>query len=182
MVIIAFLLFGVLGLRSLKSSYFPLTESHVVQISVVYPGASPMEIEEGVILKIEDNLKGLRGVERVTSISRENSGSITVEVEEELDINFMLLEVKNAVNFISKYETTLVNVCKKKSYDGVICGHIHHAAIEDYEGITYHNCGDWVESCTALVEDHDGNISLIDYSKENRTINLKRILTAEKAA
>ena len=95
---------------------------------------------------------------------------------------YIKYKVKNAVNFISKYETTLVNVCKKKSYDGVICGHIHHAAIEDYEGITYHNCGDWVESCTALVEDHNGNISLIDYSKENLTINLKRILTAEKAA
>ena len=95
---------------------------------------------------------------------------------------YIKYKVKNAVNFISKYESTLVNVCKKKSYDGVICGHIHHAAIEDYEGITYHNCGDWVESCTALVEDHNGNISLIDYSKENLTINLKRILTAEKAA
>lgn len=104
-VIIAFLLFGILGLKSLKSSYFPLTESHIVQISVVYPGASPMEVEEGVILKIEDNLKGLRGVERVTSVSRENSGSITVEVEEDLDINFMLLEVKNAVDRVPSYPT-----------------------------------------------------------------------------
>ena len=51
-VIIAFLLFGILGLRSLKSSFFPLTESHVIRIAVIYPGASPMEIEEGVILKI----------------------------------------------------------------------------------------------------------------------------------
>ena len=104
-IIIAFLLFGTLGLRSLKSSYFPLTESHIVQISAIYPGASPAEIEEGVILKIEDNLKGLRGVERVTSISRENSGSITVEVEEDLDINFMLLEVKNAVDRVPSYPT-----------------------------------------------------------------------------
>ena len=104
-VIIAFLLFGLLGLSSLKSSFFPLTESHTVQISVTYPGASPMEIEEGVILKIEDNLKGLVGVERVTSISRENSGSITVEVEKELDINFMLLEVKNAVDRVPSYPT-----------------------------------------------------------------------------
>ena len=104
-IIIAFLLFGTLGLRSLKSSYFPLTESHVVQISAIYPGASPAEIEEGVILKIEDNLKGLRGVERITSISRENSGSITVEVEEDLDINFMLLEVKNAVDRVPSYPT-----------------------------------------------------------------------------
>ena len=80
-VIIAFLLFGILGLRSLKSSFFPLTESHVIRIAIIYPGASPMEIEEGVILKIEDNLKGLRGVERVTSVSSENSGNITVEIK-----------------------------------------------------------------------------------------------------
>ena len=53
-IIIAFLLFGILGVKSLKSSFFPLTESHLVQIAVSYPGASPMEIEEGVILKIED--------------------------------------------------------------------------------------------------------------------------------
>ena len=104
-IIIAFLLFGILGVKSLKSSFFPLTESHLVQIAVSYPGASPMEIEEGVILKIEDNLKGLVGVERVTSVSRENSGNISVEVEEDLDINFMLLEVKNAVDRVPSYPT-----------------------------------------------------------------------------
>lgn len=102
-VILAFLLFGVLGVSSLKSSFFPLNESHIVQISVAYPGASPQEIEEGVVLKIEDNLKGLAGVERVTSISRENSGSITVEVEKERDIDFMLLQVKNAVDRVPSF-------------------------------------------------------------------------------
>ena len=102
-VILAFLLFGVLGVSSLKSSFFPLNESHIVQISVTYPGASPQEIEEGVVLKIEDNLKGLAGVERVTSISRENSGSITVEVEKERDIDFMLLQVKNAVDRVPSF-------------------------------------------------------------------------------
>ena len=102
-VILAFLLFGVLGLSSLKSSFFPLNESHIVQISVIYPGASPQEIEEGVVLKIEDNLKGLAGVERVTSVSRENSGSITVEVEKERDIDFMLLQVKNAVDRVPSF-------------------------------------------------------------------------------
>ncbi|MEK9613195.1 MAG: efflux RND transporter permease subunit, partial [Flavobacteriaceae bacterium] len=102
-VILAFLLFGILGAKSLKSSFFPLTESHIVQITVVYPGASPAEIEEGVVLKIEDNLKGLEGVERVTSVSRENSGSITVEVEKERNIDFMLLQVKNAVDRVPSY-------------------------------------------------------------------------------
>ena len=102
-VILAFILFGVLGVSSLKSSFFPLNESHIVQISVAYPGASPQEIEEGVVLKIEDNLKGLAGVERVTSVSRENSGSITVEVEKERDIDFMLLQVKNAVDRVPSF-------------------------------------------------------------------------------
>lgn len=102
-VILAFILFGVLGVSSLKSSFFPLNESHIVQISVTYPGASPQEIEEGVVLKIEDNLKGLAGVERVTSLSRENSGSITVEVEKERAIDFMLLQVKNAVDRVPSF-------------------------------------------------------------------------------
>jgi len=104
-VILAFILFGLLGVKSLKSSFFPLTESHIIQITVVYPGASPQEIEEGVVLKIEDNLKGLAGVERVTSVSRENSGSITVEVEKERDIDFMLLQVKNAVDRVPSFPT-----------------------------------------------------------------------------
>ena len=78
-VILAFLLFGTIGVLSLKSSFFPLSESRIIQISAIYPGASPLEMEEGVVLKIEDNLKGLIGVERVTSVSRENSGNITVE-------------------------------------------------------------------------------------------------------
>ena len=86
------------------------------------------------------------------------------------------------MNFISKYEESLVKACKNGSFDGVVCGHIHHAAIEDYEGITYVNCGDWVESCTAIVESNDGTLSLLDYSKEELTINTKRIETAEKAA
>jgi len=101
--ILAFVLFGLLGVNSLKSSFFPLTESHIIQITVAYPGASPQEIEEGVVLKIEDNLKGLAGVERVTSVSRENGGSITVEVEKERDIDFMLLQVKNAVDRVPSF-------------------------------------------------------------------------------
>ena len=103
--ILAFILFGLLGVNSLKSSFFPLTESHIIQITATYPGASPQEIEEGVVLKIEDNLKGLAGVERVTSISRENGGSITVEVEKERDIDFMLLQVKNAVDRVPSFPT-----------------------------------------------------------------------------
>ncbi len=104
-VIIAFVIFGVVGLLQLKSSFFPLQESEIIGISVAYPGAAPEEIEEGIILKIEDNLKGLIGVERVTSTSRENGGSITIEIESGEDINVMVAEVKNAVDRVPNFPT-----------------------------------------------------------------------------
>jgi len=104
-IIIAFAVFGVVGAKSLKSSFFPLTESKNISIAITYPGASPQEVEEGIVLKIEDNLKGLEGVDRVTSTSRENSGSINVEIEKGRDIDFMLLQVKNAVDRVPTFPT-----------------------------------------------------------------------------
>jgi multidrug efflux pump subunit AcrB len=104
-VIIAFFIFGIVGALSLKSSFFPLTDSKNISINVTYPGASPQEIEEGIVLKIEDNLKGLEGVDRVTSTSRENSGSINIEIEKGRDIDFMLLQVKNAVDRVPSFPT-----------------------------------------------------------------------------
>ncbi len=104
-IIVAFFIFGIVGALSLKSSFFPLTESKNILISITYPGASPQEVEEGIVLKIEDNLKGLQGVDRVTSTSRENTGSINVEIEKGRDIDFMLLEVKNAVDRVPTFPT-----------------------------------------------------------------------------
>ena len=102
-IIIAFFIFGIVGAKSLKSSFFPLADSKNIEVSITYPGASPQEIEEGIVLKIEDNLKGLQGVERVTSTSKENAGSINVEIEKGRDIDFMLLEVKNAVDRVPTF-------------------------------------------------------------------------------
>ena len=99
----SFLIFGFFGALKLKSSFFPLVDSKTISINVTYPGASPQEVEEGVILKIEDNLKGLNGVDRVTSTSRENSGNINVEIQKGKDIDFMLLEVKNAVDRVPSF-------------------------------------------------------------------------------
>ena len=69
--------------------------------------------------------------------------------------------VKTAVNVISSFEDSLARECKRRELDGVICGHIHHAEIRKIHGVTYMNCGDWVESCTALGEAYNGNISII---------------------
>ncbi|MGB5437394.1 MAG: efflux RND transporter permease subunit [Maribacter sp.] len=103
--IFAFVIFGIFGALSLKSSFFPLSDSKNIFINITYPGASPQEVEEGIVLKIEDNLKGLEGVDRVTSTSRENSGNINVEIEKGRDIDFMLLQVKNAVDRVPTFPT-----------------------------------------------------------------------------
>jgi multidrug efflux pump subunit AcrB len=102
-IIIAFFGFGILGAISMKSSFFPLVDSQLIRISLAYPGASPAEMEEGVVLKIEDNLKGIVGVERVTSVSRENSASVNVEVEKGKNIDVVLSDVKNAVNRVPSF-------------------------------------------------------------------------------
>jgi len=74
------------------------------------------------------------------------------------------LKVKNAVSFIGEYEQTLVAEARRHGADGVICGHIHHACIHDAYGLRYINCGDWVESCTAIAEHPDGRIEVIDWT------------------
>ena len=104
-IIITFAIFGIMGAFSLKSSFFPLNDSKDISIRITYPGASPQEVEEGIVLKIEDNLKGLEGVDRVTSTSRENSGNIRVEIEKGRDVDFMLLQVKNAVDRVPTFPT-----------------------------------------------------------------------------
>ena len=105
LLMIGIIIFGIFGVLKMKSSFFPLNESRIISIQITYPGASPFEVEEGIILKIEDNLKGLVGVDRVTSVSNENSGRITVEIEKGQDIDVMLSEVKNAVDRVPSYPT-----------------------------------------------------------------------------
>jgi len=65
-----------------------------------------------------------------------------------------------------KFEYNLSNYCKKSGYDGVICGHIHKAEIKEIDSVIYMNDGDWVESCTALVEHHNGKWEIITWTKE----------------
>jgi len=101
--ILAFVGFGLAGALSMKSSFFPLVDSQNISISVTYPGASPEEMEEGIVLKIEDNLKGIVGVDRVTSVSRENSASINVEIFKDKNIDVVLSDVKNAVDRVPSF-------------------------------------------------------------------------------
>lgn len=75
-------------------------------------------------------------------------------------------KVKSAVSFIYDFEESVVKHVKDRGLDGVICGHIHAATIREIDGVTYMNCGDWVDSCTALVEHMDGRIELIEWKEE----------------
>ncbi len=75
--------------------------------------------------------------------------------------------VKKSVSFITDFETILAEHAKHKKYDGIICGHIHKAEIKTIDGIEYKNSGDWVESCTALVETMEGEWKIVDWLTQN---------------
>ncbi len=96
-------LFGLFSLGQMRYSFFPETKPDLVMVQVAYPGASPDEVAEGVVLKIEENLDGLEGVERVTSLSRENFGTVTAELIKGADIDEVLADIKNAVDRISSF-------------------------------------------------------------------------------
>jgi UDP-2,3-diacylglucosamine pyrophosphatase LpxH len=76
--------------------------------------------------------------------------------------------VKNAVQFISRYEEVVAHAAAERGVDGVVCGHIHSAEIRQFGDITYYNDGDWVESCTALVEHVDGRMEIVDWAERKR--------------
>jgi UDP-2,3-diacylglucosamine pyrophosphatase LpxH len=78
---------------------------------------------------------------------------------------FAKRKVKSAVSFIFDFEAAVARHGRERGVTGVICGHIHAAAIREVEGITYINCGDWVDSCTAIVEHLDGRMELIAWSR-----------------
>jgi UDP-2,3-diacylglucosamine pyrophosphatase LpxH len=78
---------------------------------------------------------------------------------------YLKSKVKNAVEYVSNYERAVAAEAIRRGVDGVICGHIHQAEIRDIEGVLYCNDGDWVESCTALVEHTDGRLEIVDWAR-----------------
>lgn len=101
------ILMGWVGMKSLRTTFFPERESTLIQIRAVYPGASPAEIEEGIVLKIEDKLEGVNGIERVTSQSLENTGIINIEVNSNYKTDAVLQDVKNSVDGINSFPSSM---------------------------------------------------------------------------
>lgn len=102
-IIIVTALAGLINVFTLNHSFFPELDPNKITVSVAYPGASPIEIEEGITTLIEEALIGLEGIKEISSKSTENRCSITIETEEKVDINVLTQEVKNAVDGINSF-------------------------------------------------------------------------------
>jgi len=98
---ILLLVFGVMGLLNMQTTFFPEVPSRNINITIVYPGTSPQEIEQTVVERIEDNLKGTSGIDRVTSTSSENFATLKIETTRNADVNEVLQDVKNKIDQIS---------------------------------------------------------------------------------
>ena len=97
------LIFGTMGMINIRSTFFPQAPIRNISIQIIYPNSSPEEIEESVVLKIEDKLRGVTGIERITSVSSENLGSIDVEIKQNADVEKVLQDVKNYVDQINSF-------------------------------------------------------------------------------
>ena len=89
--------------------------------------------------------------------------------------------VKGAVSFIDNFEHAIAEEARRHGVDGVVCGHIHKAEMRQIEGILYCNDGDWVEGCTALVEQPDGTLQLIHWAEERQTYASRTTVAAYAA-
>jgi len=105
LILVFFIIVGGISLASMKKSFFPERESHYINVSVYYPGASPTEMEEGVTSRIEEAVRAIPGIYEINSISSENNSKVTIEIEPRYDIDEALIEVKNAVDGISSFPT-----------------------------------------------------------------------------
>ena len=85
---------------------------------------------------------------------------------------YLKKRVKNAVEYVCRFEEAVAHAAAERNVDGVVCGHIHSAEIRQFGDITYYNDGDWVESCTALVEHADGHMEIIDWADRRRKTSL----------
>ncbi|MGZ2371630.1 efflux RND transporter permease subunit [Ancylomarina sp. YFZ004] len=103
MIIYLFLIAGIFSLFNMKKSFFPETESKTITVSMVYPGASPKEVEEGITSRIEDAIRGIVGIKEMNSVSSEGFARVTITTTGDLKLDETLADVKNAVDGIPSF-------------------------------------------------------------------------------
>ncbi|MFT7155591.1 MAG: multidrug efflux pump subunit AcrB [Parvicella sp.] len=136
-IIVVTALGGLISLFTLNHSFFPELAPNNIYITVTYPGASPIEIEEGITTRIEENLEGIEGIKEISSSSSENFAKITVEAFEGIDINLLTQDVKNAVDGISSMpkgaEPPIVVAQKSRGMSGM-GGTVGFISLESNDG------------------------------------------------
>ena len=98
---------------------------------------------------------------------------------------YLKLKVKNAVSYISSFEDALAHLAKERGVDGVVCGHIHHAELREINSVLYCNDGDWVESCSTLLEHPDGSLELVFWNErfeQYQNLVQEQLLASREAA
>ena len=83
--------------------------------------------------------------------------------------------MKDAVAFIDQFETAMADEARRRGVHGVICGHIHKAEMREMAGVAYLNDGDWVESCTAVVEDFEGRFEIVHWLEDRKALGLRGV-------
>jgi UDP-2,3-diacylglucosamine pyrophosphatase LpxH len=91
---------------------------------------------------------------------------------------YLKLRLKNAVRYVAAFEAAAAQAARQRGLDGIVCGHIHRAGVSDIDGVLYCNDGDWVESCTALVEENGGQLSLWHASQARQRVAGGELLDA----
>ena len=102
-IMLLIIIFGCMGLFNLRKTFFPERSAKIILVDAIFPGASPLEIEQMVTLKIEDNIDGITGIKRITSKSLENTSNIIVEIENDAKNQVVLQDIKNAIDRINSF-------------------------------------------------------------------------------
>jgi len=147
LIIVFVLIAGLVSLFSMKKAFFPEAESRIITVSVFYPGASPVEMEEGVTSRIEEAIRGLVGIKEINSTSVENSARVTIETTGEYPIDEVLMEVKTAVDGISSLPTAAERpiVAKRRSRAGALYMTLVSAGESEVDLMTLKQYGQRIE-------------------------------------
>ena len=100
-IMLLIIIFGFMGLFNLRKTFFPERSAKIIIVDAVFPGASPLEIEQMVTLRIEENIDGITGIKRITSKSLENTSSIIIEIENNTNTQVVIQDIKNAIDRIN---------------------------------------------------------------------------------
>ena len=143
-IILVVVTLGIFSVFNIKKAFFPEIDPNTISVTVVYPGASPEEMEEGVVIKIEEALKGIQGIDEINSTASENTARVSVSVDTDYDSEIVLTDVKNAVDRINSFPESaerpiVINAKPQETAISIILiGDVELMALKRYsEGIRY---------------------------------------------